>query len=71
MQRTQTPKKLSDFEFNRLARVDASGKVSYVNVPKDKAGYAKSFAQQMAKGETSGKDYEYWLKYMESKLRTM
>lgn len=71
VQRTQTSKKLSDFEFNRLARVDASGKVSYVNVPKDKAGYAKSFAQQMAKGETSGKDYDYWLKYMESKLKGM
>lgn len=66
-----TAKKLSDFEFNRLARVDASGKVSYVDAPKDKAGYAKSFAQQMAKGQTSGKDYDYWLKYMESKLRTM
>ena len=71
VQRTSTPKKLSDFEFVRRGMMRADGKIDYIDVPKDKAGYAKSFAQQMARGQTSGKDYDYWLKYMESKLRTM
>lgn len=63
-------RKLVNFTFERNLRQRPDGRVDAVLLPKDKEGYAKAFAQQMTKGKTSGKDYDYWLKYMTSKLKT-
>lgn len=69
----KTPKKLSDFEFDMALNMDANGKTSSVLIPKDKEGYAKTFASEMSKdatkwGRNEQKEYKYWYDYMMGRL---
>lgn len=58
-------KTLGDFAFERLQRVDANGNVSTIDLPKDRKGYADTFAKSMSK--KSG-DYDYWHKYIMGRM---
>lgn len=71
--RTAQPvKRTIDFEFVKNIQIDSKGRASSVNVPKDKKGYAHSFASEMAKGSKNyEKDYIYWHDYMTRKLKHM
>lgn len=71
-----SPKKLSDFEFNAVRRIDAAGKATDIMVPKDKEGYARAFASEMSKnsaknGLNEQKQYQYYYDYIKRKLEQM
>lgn len=56
----------SSFKYKRVSMMRPDGKVDTMDVPVDKKGYAKAFAESMARKPG---DYEYWYGYMERKLR--
>ena len=72
----KSPKKLSDFEFDAVRRIDAAGKATDVMVPKYKEGYARAFASEMSKSATKyglneQKQYQYYYDYIKRKLDQM
>lgn len=56
----------SSFKYKRVSMMRPDGKVDTMDVPVDKKGYTKAFAESMARKPG---DYEYWYGYMERKLR--
>ena len=61
----KSAKKLEDFTFERVNRIDSNGLVSSIDLPVDRQGYADTFARQMSK--TTG-DYDYWYKYIMGRM---
>ena len=59
----------SDFAFERAARIDRDGKISYIDLPVDREGYADAFAKQMsASSKKSAEDYKYWYRYIMNEM---
>ncbi len=64
-------KSLDDFEFHRVSRVDEHGRVSTIDLPIDKEGYADVFARKMVDtlSKKPAEDYKYWYDYIMNKIR--
>ena len=59
----------SDFAFERAARIDRDGKISYIDLPVDREGYADAFAKQMsASSKKPAEDYKYWYRYIMNEM---
>lgn len=60
-------KDISDFKWERVARMKADGTVSHIELPTDREGYARFFARKMSEGaKDEAKTFEYWYKYIKS-----